>query len=259
MSNPPIIDISNRVGPGYRTRAIADLDGIAVHHTVSGGDWGSFALDRTDEERVNHALAIDAWHRSLDYGGIGYDKLIFANGLITYHGPLTQQRAGVAHHNRHLVSFAYVGDLTDGRPTDEALASGAWLIADYWRQIGEGQFGYPPGLFRVPVKGHTDWNTDPAWATACPGRGYERWMPDLIAMAVEEDIEEMNDTDRAWVLQFIGGRKLVRGNGPDVYIVDQRGKRPFPGNEVLFVAVGFRWEDVIGVSDGVLAAIPDAD
>lgn len=181
-TEPVMIDISDRVGPGYRTRSLEQIIGIAVHHTVSGGDWGSLALDRTDEERVNHALAIDRWHTAPnnDWGGIGYTNLIFASGLITSHGEFTQQRAGVAYHNHELISFAFVGDFSSSVPTSAAMESAVWLCRSYRRMI------LKPDL---PVKGHRHWVTDPAWATACPGNNYQAWLPSLVN-AVEQQEEE---------------------------------------------------------------------
>jgi len=70
--------------------------------------------------------------------------------------------------------------------------------------------------------------------------------------------EGMTDADRAWVIQFSGGIKLIKGGAPTVYVVDHRGKRPFPGGPTEFVKVGFDWDDVIRLPDTVIGAIPNA-
>lgn len=72
---------------------------------------------------------------------------------------------------------------------------------------------------------------------------------------MEDDV--LTAQDKAWVLQFSGGRKLVKGSGPMIYIVTHVGKKPFPGGEAEFVTVyGAAWETVITVDDAVLDAIP---
>jgi hypothetical protein len=72
----------------------------------------------------------------------------------------------------------------------------------------------------------------------------------------------MNAADKAWVLQFSGGQKLVQGSGVDVYVVRNDGKRIFPvqgtAGPAAFKAVGFHWEEVIHIPDDVLNAIPNA-
>jgi len=70
--------------------------------------------------------------------------------------------------------------------------------------------------------------------------------------------DTMTDADRAWVMQFSGGIKLIKGGPPTVYVVDHRGKRPFPGGPTEFLKVGFDWDNVIRLPDTVIGAIPNA-
>lgn len=78
----------------------------------------------------------------------------------------------------------------------------------------------------------------------------------LEALNEEEDDMPLTAQDRAWVIMYSGGRKLVKGTAPMIYIITHVGKKPFPGGPAEFVTVGFRWEDVITVPDDVLAEIP---
>lgn len=246
-----MIDLSNRVGPGYATRRLDQIIGIAAHHTVSGGQfYGADNPDLTEEDEVNHVLMINIYHLSLLYGGIAYTVLIFGSGRRYDMGPLTQVRAGVAHKNYVIASFAFVGNFTDRLPTEAALASGRQTVAEWRAELGRD----------VPVKGHRDWAVE-GWATACPG---ERWQEWIGRLEPEEDDMGMTAEDmvrvQAWVLQHSGVRTLLRGSAPTVYIVGPggKGKRPFPGGAASFVAVDFRWEDVINVPDAVINAIPNA-
>lgn len=97
----------------------------------------------------------------------------------------------------------------------------------------------------------TRWGSEP---TACPS-GRIPW--DRIIAALQEE-DEMKDEDRAWVLQFSGGTKLLKGSGPDVYVSDHKGKTRFPGGPTEFAAVRFSFGDVITIPDSVLALIPNA-
>jgi len=98
------------------------------------------------------------------------------------------------------------------------------------------------------------WEHRDVYNTSCPN---DRILwPEAIARLKGEDT--MTDADRAWVIRYSGGIKLIKGSPATVYVVDHRGKRPFPGGPTQFTQVGFDWDDVIRLPDTVIAAIPDA-
>ena len=169
-----MIDFSSQVGPGYGTRSLDGLIGIAVHHTASPNKAWTLA------EEEAHIRAIDADHSTSlkPWGGIGYSALIFPSGNIYTMGPLTQTRAGVTHRNAELASFAFVGNFTSEQPTPEALDAGYELIDEWWQVLGQ----------EMPVKGHRDWATADA-PTACPGDTWREWI--LAIVAEEEPMPEV--------------------------------------------------------------------
>ena len=181
-----MIDFSSQVLPGYGTRSLDGLIGIAVHHTVSPNKAWTLA------EEEAHIRAIDADHSSSQkpWGGIGYSALIFPSGNIYTMGPLTQKRAGVTHRNAELASFAFVGNFTSERPTLEALDAGYELIDEWWQVLGQ----------EMPVKGHRDWATADA-PTACPGDTWREWILAIVAeeepmpekIYTQEDVDNMQD------------------------------------------------------------------
>jgi hypothetical protein len=98
------------------------------------------------------------------------------------------------------------------------------------------------------------WEHHEVYATDCPALP----IPWDRAIALLKGEEAMTDADRAWVIQFSGGLKLIKGGPPTVYVVDHRGKRPFPGGPLEFLKVGFDWDNVIRLPDPVIGAIPNA-
>ena len=205
---PDVISLAGRpyVGQGYRTRDPADLDAIGVHHTVSGGDWSGWRpMERSIEDEIAHALAIARYHDGLGYGGCGYTDLVFASGRIYRMGPPEQQRAGIGGgHNRHVYSWAFVGNLDLAWPTPAALLAGGWLIHDIRRRLGKDQA-------TMPARGHKEFVAGTSWATACPGKLYREWMPQLMMAAngQEEDDMAFTEEDRRLLGEI---RQVMRGD-----------------------------------------------
>jgi hypothetical protein len=156
------------------------VEGIASHHTVtalveSGGEISlaavalalgeSLAFDSTMEREIAHIEAIDAYHKSLGWGGFAYHGIAFASGRAYLCGDPTARRAHVANMNHLLHGLAFNGDFSNVLPPGAMLIAGANFIK-YVRQSWGAH----------PIKGHSEWGT----ATACPGQlaGFD-WTPYL--------------------------------------------------------------------------------
>jgi hypothetical protein len=172
-----------------------------------------------------------------------------------------------------------------GWPWAQALG---WTYTDYFAMsIGPGQVLPVAGLYRegtvqYPAAVDVGFFMAAARQNGSPGCSFWSYehMDSVMWDAVKavewpvagmpwtgwkEGEERMNAADKAWVLQHSidqGGQKLVRGSGPDVYIVRIDGKRKFPvsgdAGPKAFDDVGWRWETVDNIEDVVLHAIPDA-
>lgn len=159
-------DLSHLVGSGYDVRQIDDIIGIAAHHTVS-----FYMVDNpTVEDEINHVLFIDKFHSTppRNWGGAGYTALVFMSGRGYICGPITQVRAGVAHMNYKVLSFAFVDRLMGRLPTPEAMETAKALISKWRWELSR----------NVPVKGHRDWAL-PSDPTTCPGDTWQEWVPEL--------------------------------------------------------------------------------
>ena len=154
------IDYSASVGPGYRTRTLEQIVGLALHHTASTNRPWTAAQERA------HIRAIDQQHRNNDWGGIGYSALIFPSGRTYTFGPLTQQRAGIYGLNHKLLSFALVGNFQTRLPTRKQWRAATHLVLYYYQLLGR----------TLPVQGHRDWALA-GHGTACPGNTWKRWVP----------------------------------------------------------------------------------
>jgi hypothetical protein len=173
--------------------------GLAIHHTVTTiSPWATEA-----EERA-HIRAIDRYHVDKGWQGFGYHYAVFPSARVYLCG--WGQRAHVANKNDRLVGIAFVGDLSARMPSVYEVAAAAEAVRDAWQRIGR----------EVPVKGHRDWVTDPAWATSCPGRGAEA-IPAIITQAKED---EMTPDERELLLRIA---TVVAGDrsGMDYQTVEQ--------------------------------------
>jgi len=162
----------------------------------------------------------------------------WANGAVLKPDPIAAPV--YTDRNPNVVTWSIEHEGFSGEPWTEAMYQADLRLKRYlWQRA--------PGLILL---GHC--HIDSVNKANCPGPTWPRAR--LLA-----DLEDaMTDADRAWVIQFSGGIKLIKGGAPTVYVVDHRGKRPFPGGPTEFVKVGFDWDDVIRLTDTVIGAIPNA-
>jgi hypothetical protein len=186
MSILNVLDATNEVTNPNGWAPLGTVIGLAIHHTVTTiSPWATEA-----EERA-HIRAIDRYHVSKGWYGFGYHYAVFPSARVYRCG--WGQRAHVANRNHELIGVAFVGDLTNRSPSPFETASAGLAIADAWTRIGK----------EVPVKGHRDWVTDPAWATACPGRGVSAILEAVsVARKNMQKEDEMTDQERELLLRI---------------------------------------------------------
>jgi N-acetyl-anhydromuramyl-L-alanine amidase AmpD len=164
----------------------------------------------------------------------------WANGAVDNPDPIAAPV--YTGYNPNVVTWSIEHEGFSGEPWTEAMYQADLKLKKYlWQRA--------PGLILL---GHC--HIDSVNKSNCPGPTWPRER--LLADLKGEDV--MTDADRAWVIQFSGGIKLVKGGAPTVYVVDHRGKRPFPGGPTEFLKVGFDWDNVIRLTDTVIGAIPNA-
>lgn len=185
-----MIDIRHRIPSGHSGRfTIPNLDeveGIAVHHSVSGWvrnpetrkytcHWND-AVDVSQEVEVAHLLAIDRWHSlpNNDWGGFGYHIAAFASGRWYYVGSLDTVRAHVAGLNKRFSGLVLIGDFTSAVPREGHLTAAKEGVAFIREFHG-----------RIPIEAHRLIRNQ---ATTCPGKTWEEWGPKL-----EEEPMEIQD------------------------------------------------------------------
>lgn len=224
-----MIDLRSRIPSGHTGRfAIPNLDeveGIAVHHSVSGWVWNPLtqwstchwndAVDIPSGLEVAHLLAIDRWHSppNNDWGGFGYHVAAFASGRVYLVGSLNTVRAHVASLNKRFMGLVLIGDLTDAVPLEshlEAAKEGMAFIRTFYGRA------LPPAPHR----------TIRLQNTTCPGDRWQEWMPLL----------EKEEADMKPPLYQIQGR-------PEVYFA-AGGKLFHIPDQEKFRAQGYKDEDV---------------
>lgn len=130
---------------------------IVIHHTATNPDMTLQALYNA--------------HR--DYGGIGYNALVYPSGRAVYVGDWNTSRAGVGQIgtvNYHAYHVALVGDFTFDAPRVDALHACHELLANLMMARG----------LVLPVVPHCLFNVDEdakrsKWNTACPGNTWPYW------------------------------------------------------------------------------------
>ncbi len=77
-----------------------------------------------------------------------------------------------------------------------------------------------------------------------------------------EDIIEISDKELALYLDgenvLMPDGSLIKGSGPKVYLVEN-GKKRWITTAKVFVARGYKWEDIIEISDKELALYLDGE
>jgi hypothetical protein len=69
------------------------------------------------------------------------------------------------------------------------------------------------------------------------------------------DITIDNSLDSVPLDSAVSLKRLAKGSGPTIYLMDQGQKKPIP-NPDIFLNWGFRWEDIVIVSDAYLNSRP---
>lgn len=210
-----MIDLRSRIPSGYTGRfTIPNLDeveGIAVHHSVSGGDWGWLAHDRTQKEEVNHLLAIDRWHSppNNNWGGFGYHVAAFASGRVYLAGSLNTARAHVASLNKRFIGLVLIGDFTDAVPLEshlEAAREGVAFIRDFY---GRALPLAPHRMIRLQN-------------TTCPGNRWREWMPllekeeDMITIEQEMTYKRGLEEELTYINECLAWANELRAFGQEL-------------------------------------------
>jgi len=226
-------------------RNLSEIEG-EVKHSAEGGLNPLFGeLDRLDRRA--------SWHFSIGYDGVVYQH--YPLEAITWHCGVAGDRSLDTSliGNATLIGEEHEGGGPNhpGEPLTGVQERASIALSRAIREICPHVGAAPPAL-RQNLWEH-NWLSQ----TSCPS-GRIPW--DRILAALQED-EPMKDEDKAWVLAVSGdhgGIKLLKGSAPTIYMVRRGKKAPFPGGPAEFVAVGFQFEDVQTVPDGVLAKVPDA-
>lgn len=137
-------------------------DGVAIHHTVGQTEFPDKNANGTSlDEQIAHVKAINQYHIAQEYGGFGYNAIVFVDGTVMTIGQGAGARAHVAHQNHHLFGIALAGTFTNKEPSLGHILGTARVLAAVQRNYG------------VSVtKGHNDWVAPehrPQWSTGCPG------------------------------------------------------------------------------------------
>lgn len=154
---------------GYTGRyIIKDLDqieGISVHHSVSGGDWGWLARDRTQREEIQHLRAIDVWHNAPnnDWGGFGYHMAAFSSGRAYLVGSLNTGRAHTAGLNNRFLGLVVIGTFTERVPIPLHIRSG-YACVELMRAYVKRNL---PVVAHRRIRGQR---------TVCPGNKWKEWV-----------------------------------------------------------------------------------
>jgi hypothetical protein len=155
----------------------ANVIGIAIHHSVTGGTF-YMGASVTELDELAHLEMIDSYHASLGWGGFGYHLAAFPSGRLYVCGNLNGARAHVASRNHQLVGLVLIGTFTAAAPGPRQLGAAAAGVA-FMRRTYPGR----------PIGPHRNFAlaSDP---TACPGDTWASWLPALESPPEEEDMTE---------------------------------------------------------------------
>lgn len=119
---------------------------LVVHHSASHPDT-------TPEE-------IKKWHIERGFSGIGYNKIITADGIIHSARPESEVPASVKGFNKGTVAVCLTGSFSRDTPTNYQLISLQVLLQEW-------KLKYPS----AKIVGHRDLG-----ATECPGDSLYLWL-----------------------------------------------------------------------------------
>ncbi|RMH15978.1 MAG: N-acetylmuramoyl-L-alanine amidase [Gammaproteobacteria bacterium] len=124
----------------YKTRSLADIDTVVIHHSgTKGGDAFAFA-----RYHVEH----HGWP------GIGYHYVIGKDGVIYKTNDLHTESYNVARHNRHTAGICMIGNFMVEQPCQLQLLATARAVTLVFEEVGR----------VLAIKGHRDFNKP-----QCPG------------------------------------------------------------------------------------------
>src|SRR5574341_1944407 len=165
--------------PGGRYKVPwSDVVGIAVHHSVSGGQFFTGVVMFPADE-LNHIRTIDSYHVSLGYGGFGYHLAAFPSGRLYLCGDLDGARAHVASRNAELRGIVLIGDFTARDP-------GAWQVSAGAEGVAQVRAAASAPL---PVAGHRTWAL-PEYPTSCPGDRLNARLSELEHYQEDSDMPD---------------------------------------------------------------------
>ena len=202
--------------------------GVAIHHSVSGGQFFAAAVQDQDDE-LSHLLMIDQYHAAQGWGGFGYHAAAFPSGRWYLCGNLNGARAHVASRNHQLVGLVLIGTFTTTTPPPAQIAAAGAGVAFMRRTYLE-----------RPIAPHLVWALA-EYPTSCPGDTWEQWLGALTAS------EEGDDE-----LKLLWAKPSNR-----VFVIGESGKRHIagPAEHQAYVAAGYGSAEV---ADAQADAIPDA-
>lgn len=160
--------------------------GFSLHHTVTPfvpSDFNANGIRDADDE-IEALRQINAYHLTLDFGGMGYHALCFASGRWYKSGldPFVA-RAGVKDRNHELYHIAAIGDYSQVTPAALLQQALSEAIVDAIEQLGD-----------HPFAGHRYYAL-PGSGTACPGDAFlalgdnERLVKRVRLLLRPEDLE----------------------------------------------------------------------
>ena len=147
----------------YDRGDVGRIEGIAIHHTVTG-------LDTSPEVLARYHVDVNHWP------AIGYHVLVYRHGRVVWCLDLEEWGAHVWGRNDHLWGVAMVGNWSQAPPTQEHLRHTYRVVAEL--QTIRGEF--------LPVDGHAGWAL-PGHGTACPGVTSPNWLDVLQRRGVDQD------------------------------------------------------------------------
>ena len=153
-----------------------DVIGIAIHHSVSGGQFFAAGAQDQDDE-LSHLLMIDQYHASLGWGGFAYHLAAFPSGRWYLCGNLNGARAHVASRNDELVGLVLIGTFTTSPPPPAQISAARAAVA-YMRRTYPGRALGPHRLWALVE-----------YPTSCPGDTWLAWVPTLNAAPPESEAD----------------------------------------------------------------------
>lgn len=157
-----LVDVTQSYPDNFPAVPLGEKDLIIVHHTAT-------------PPSLNVAQLYAA---HLQYGGIGYNALVYPSGKLVLVGQWNTARAHAAQTpwlNWRAYGVALVGDFSVNPPPDEQLKATAVLLAE---------LQYARGA-RLPIVPHCLFNVElgterSKWNTVCPGATWPSWWGRIL-------------------------------------------------------------------------------